>query len=283
MAEATPATPVATETAPAVTLTATPSAAPAAPAEPTPSKGFLDAKVPDASTTTVQDTTKPDATKPTTEVKDPSRPEWLKDKYKTVEDQAKAYADLEKTLGERGQVPESYETKEIFEKHNLTWPNDEVRDAIQSDMKAQKFTQAQANWILEKHAEAQYALMAQVGPPVDDKAEQSKLIEKHGQDAAMKMIARVQQYAKNLASPLHYRSMFHLADGIEALDELIRSHTGPQVIKSDADVSASLADLKAEQGKLVADPLYYSNTAQGRALVAKNRDLSARIVALTNK
>src|SRR5258707_1267783 len=113
MAETTTqAVPAATETAPAATAPVAPSTAPAATA-PEPSKGFLDAKVPDASTTTVPDTTKPDATKPT-EVKDPNRPEWLKDKYKSVEDQAKAYAELEKRLGETAQVvPESYETKEI--------------------------------------------------------------------------------------------------------------------------------------------------------------------------
>lgn len=37
------------------------------------------------------------------------RPEWLPEKFKSPEDLAKSYAELEKKLGERNEIPETYE------------------------------------------------------------------------------------------------------------------------------------------------------------------------------
>src|SRR5690348_8808916 len=68
----------------------------------------------------------------TADATDPARPEWLKDKYQTVEEQAKAYLDLEKKLGEG--VPETYDVDATLQEIGLAWIDDaqqtQVTDAF---------------------------------------------------------------------------------------------------------------------------------------------------------
>ena len=60
-----------------------------------------DTPVEEAATDEVVESTEVEAT-----AEEGERPEWLKDKYKTVEDQAKAYNDAEKKLGGFSGSPE---------------------------------------------------------------------------------------------------------------------------------------------------------------------------------
>ncbi len=48
-------------------------------------------------------------------------------------------------------------------------------------------------------------------------------------------------------------------------------------IKSDADVTLSSTDLKAELSRVIGNPAYFRNDAEGKALQAQARAISARI------
>ena len=79
------------------------------------------------------------------------RPEWLPEKFKTADDMAKSYAELEKTLREKGKVaPESYEMSEDI---GLD-PEDETYKQFSEMAKTSNLTNEQLNSVLGFAVEA---------------------------------------------------------------------------------------------------------------------------------
>jgi hypothetical protein len=82
---------------------------------------------------------------------DPNRPEWLDPRYKTVEDQAKAYKDLEKLLGKKAGEPLSVKPK----------PGEEPPFVLTRDV----MKDLAGEWIAEggKLKDETYAKLAKIG------------------------------------------------------------------------------------------------------------------------
>jgi len=99
-------------------------------------------------------TNNPDEETPT----EGERPEWLKDKYSSVDDQAKAYAELEKKFGGFTGAPEEYELslpegiegEFDMEDARMQWFQ---KTAKESNMSQDTFTQMLHGWV-EQEAEA---------------------------------------------------------------------------------------------------------------------------------
>lgn len=98
------------------------------------------------------------------------RPEFLKEKYKTIEDQAKAYVELEKKLGAHTGAPESYELPE-----GLTEDSELVKAAIET-AKELGINQQAFDKMLELAT-----VNSQVTQEVSQQVEMEKLGEKAGE------------------------------------------------------------------------------------------------------
>tara|TARA_R100001480_G_scaffold902_2_gene2607 strand:+ start:580 stop:1272 length:693 start_codon:yes stop_codon:yes gene_type:complete len=83
------------------------------------------------------------------------KPEWLKDKYKSVEDQAKAYSELEKKLGGYTGSPDKYEVslpegiegEFDLEDPRMTWFQEAAK---QSNMSQETFSELLHGWIKQE-------------------------------------------------------------------------------------------------------------------------------------
>lgn len=110
------------------------------------------------------------------------RPEWLKEKYKSIADQAKAYNEIEKKLGKFQGAPEEYDLS-IPEKPDFSFEEgDPVLDEFLSFAKESNASQEFVTKALEQYVKAQefYAPDPQVEMEklgVNAKAEVSQLTE----------------------------------------------------------------------------------------------------------
>jgi len=83
------------------------------------------------------------------------KPEWLKDKYKSVEDQAKAYSELEKKFGGFAGSPDKYELslpegiegQFDLEDPRMTWFQEAAK---QSNMSQETFSELLHGWIKQE-------------------------------------------------------------------------------------------------------------------------------------
>jgi hypothetical protein len=154
------------------------------------------------------------------------KPEWLKDKYKTAADQAKAYNDLEKKLGAFKGAPDEYD---------LTIEGTDVKFSKDDPMLQEFLVNAKENGVSQEyitHLLGTYAQALTAHIP-NAEAELQKIGVNHKQDLQI-----LSQWAGQQLTPEEYsifNKMVTTADAFKVFDKLRQSTTR--------------ADVPASQGK----------------------------------
>jgi len=185
-----------------------------------------------------------------------ARPDWLEGKYKTVTEQAKAYKEVERRLGQsQGQAPEDYEFgdyAELFDGEN------EHIAALKANAKDIKLSQDAFNKLIDPIAKYQRSMI----PDMD--AEIAKL----GEHANAK-INTVNTWAKNRLSDKAFETLGKIsntADVVLLMDEMRQlDYTAQSRVPTNMQVVARpvLQSPEAIQNEIVnnyqkyqADPAY---------------------------
>jgi hypothetical protein len=152
-----------------------------------------------------------------------ARPDYLKDKYKTVAEQARAYVELEKRFGE---APENYDLGQYTDHVDI---NNRHLQEFMTHAKQHRITQD--------------GFQKMIGSFVDyDKSQRpdvAKELEKLGADGAKKAEI-VDQWAKNILTPTQYDNMAKLpqtAEMVLILDE-VRQRMAHERSKTPSDATA---------------------------------------------
>lgn len=263
------ATATATESAAASAPAASP-AAPAAPAStPAPPTGksngtsspsLFEAAATPAST--------PDAP---SEADAPADAPLILGKYKTTDDLAKAYKELESKLGSTPKAPDKYDRRdEVFDKAGLKWKKDDAAwDTFQKDLRDHGITQEQFEFISQLGGAWLQDQLRELGPGVDVEVEMAQLKDVWG-DTATERVGAVGDWAtRHLHADVITKPLNQTAEGIKFLASLMRNESGLAPI-TDAQADADMDDdLQAQLGRLQRDDEYWRPGPVGAALQAK--------------
>jgi hypothetical protein len=139
------------------------------------------------------------------------RPEWLDEKFKTPEDLAKSYRELEKTLREKGRVaPDVYELSE-----DIKLEPDETLEAFNTLAKEANLTNDQYNAIIS------FALKSDLLGNQDYEAELEKIGGPDGE--IIKTITSFAQAKLNDAERATLETMVYSADQAKLINKLVRA------------------------------------------------------------
>jgi len=191
---------------------------------------------------------------------DGERPKWLPEKFKSAEDMAKSYSELEKTLKEKGKVaPDKYEFEETYglEEDIVTHYSDFAKEA--------GLTNGQADAVLKYAQDAGY-----FDVPVYDEE-----LKKMGEDGE-KMLSSLESYAATKLLPAEREAlegMVYTAEQAKLLYKIIRA--SDKQIPSKPGEGVGSESKKDFQGKL--------NTLLSEPDIKSNREKQQEAMALANK
>jgi hypothetical protein len=174
----------------------------------------------------------PDKSTPAVEIDPNLRPEWLPEKFKSPEDLAKSYSELEKRIS-TNKVPETYDWS-ITKEYGLEDVNEELNTELTSAFKSANFTQDQVKTAMALYADQIGKITEQlkVSPGVTDlKAEESQLRTHWGTDYTAKL-ETVRKFATTLPQGVLNRPLIDSAEGIKFLESLMESQSLPNPISS---------------------------------------------------
>ena len=201
------------------------------------------------------------------------KPKWLKEKYKSVSEQAQAYGELEAKFGEfKGAPKDGYSLDGI----DGIDPESPVLKSFQETFKEMNLSQAGFERVLSEYAASQGTLGA-----IDVKEEMAKL-GPQGQD----MVNKTNQWLKNnlpedIVNTVH--SWVHTAEDMKALD-VLRSFqplsAAPTAHQMDSSMQyESLKEVKNEKDNnwtRYKEDVNYRKSLSQRMIMAENREKARR-------
>lgn len=204
------------------------------------------------STTTTEtntETTPATETAPTT---DEQRPEWLPEKFKTAEDFAKSYSELEKKIQQKQpEIPTEYDYSYAGDL-GLDM-NDEQKSQTNEVFRHYGLTQEQAKGMLSLYSDSIRAFADQYtaqGPQVDMTVEQGHLKQTWGTEYDAKMGA-VRNFAKTLKNDTLNAPLANTAEGLQILADAMAYRNGTNPIADGGVASTqSAADIRARINEL---------------------------------
>lgn len=161
------------------------------------------------------------------------RPTWLPDKFKTAEDLAKSYTELEKTLAEKSpKVPTEYDFSYAKE-FGLADMDNELQKEVTQAFQHAKLTQQQAKEVMAIYSDQVSKLTDQIqnAPRTNLQDEQSVLQKNWGDDYA-KNINAVKQYAETLPKRMLEHPLVDTAEGIEFLQKLMNNNVQNPIVSA---------------------------------------------------
>lgn len=204
----------------------------------------------DSNTTTENTETTTEATE--TATTNDTRPEWLPEKFKTAEDFAKSYSELEKKIQEK--------QPEIPEKYDYSYAGDLGLD-MNEEQQAQAnevfrhygLTQEQAKGMLSLYSDSIQSFAQQYqqqGPQIDMTVEQGQLKNTWGAEYDTKMGA-VRNFAKTLKNDTLNAPLANTAEGLQILADAMAYRNGVNPIADGGIASTqSAADIRARINEL---------------------------------
>ena len=194
-------------------------------------------------------------------VPDGEKPEWLKDKYKTVEDQAKAYSDLEKKLGaftgapEDGYeltLPEGIEGQFDTEDPRLAWFQEAAKN---SNMSQEAFTEMLHGFVqheVQSTSVNRDSELAQLGPN------------------ASARLKNLSDWGQANLTPDVYEGMKALATtaaGVQTLEAIVAQTREARIPTGQETVKTGISEAELQQ--MVANPEYKTNPAYRKKVEAE--------------
>lgn len=161
---------------------------------------------------------------------DSARPEWLPEKFKTAEDFAKSYKELETKISEQPRAPESYDFSYAPEM-GIEMNEQQTKEA--NDMfKQYNLTQEQAKGMLSLYADSMKAFADQYTQSqvtVDADVEQGTLKNTWGREYEQKM-GSLRNFSKTLKQDTLNAPLANTAEGLQILYDAMAYRNGPNPI-----------------------------------------------------
>jgi len=193
------------------------------------------------------------------------QPEWFKaDKYKTIDDQAKAYGDLEKRFGSFTGAPESYEAQlsdEMTELGVSIDSDDPLMAKAVEYAKASNMSQEGFNGMVQLYAENL------VSEQIALDEHKSKQLESLGNNAAQRVDGINKWVDANMdaESAEGLRGVITTAEGVKAIEQLISKTKNAPVAASDTVPAVSVTQTEL-------DAMYFAKDDNGNRKI--NTDAS---------
>jgi hypothetical protein len=161
-----------------------------------------------------------------------ARPEWLPEKFKTAEDLAKSYSELEKKM--TNHVPKDYDfsiTKEV----GLADMPEDLATEVTDVFKKANFSQAQVKTAMALYADQMAKVQADWAnqPRTDLAKEETALKTAWGNDYTNRLEA-VKKFAGTLPERVINTPLVDSAEGIQYLEQLMEGNRMPNPIQNTA-------------------------------------------------
>lgn len=180
----------------------------------------------------VQEQVLPDTAQAVTQeqAQETDRPGWLPEKFKTAEDLAKSYTELEKQISTK--VPKEYDFSITKDVGLAEMPQDLVGEVSEVFRKA-KFSQDQVKTALALYADQIAKVQDQIAsqPRVDLQKEEASLKGQWGNDYA-KRIEAVKKFATTIPERVLQQPLVDTAEGIMFLEQLMEGNRMPNPIQN---------------------------------------------------
>jgi len=156
------------------------------------------------------------------------RPGWLPEKFKSPEDLAKSYTELEKKISTK--VPEKYDWSMVKEFGLEDMPA-ELDTEVTTAFKKAGFSQDQVKTALALYADQMARVQTQMSalPQVDLAAERQSLEKTWGQDTNSRLDS-VRKFATTLPERVLTKPLIDTAEGIQFLEQLMSNNRPPNPI-----------------------------------------------------
>ena len=181
---------------------------------------------------TTQEEVKPDTSVAKTEeqTKEETRPEWLPEKFKTPEDLAKSYGELEKKMTTH--VPKEYDFSVTKDVGLADMPEDLTKE-VSDVFKKANFSQSQVKTALALYSDQLAKLQDQMqnAPRTDLTKEETALKQQWGQQYENRLQA-VKKYANTLPERVLNTPLVDSAEGIMYLEQLMEQGRNPNPIQN---------------------------------------------------
>lgn len=161
------------------------------------------------------------------------RPTWLPDKFKTAEDLAKSYTELEKTLAEKSpKVPTEYDFSYAKE-FGLADMDDELKAEVTQAFQHAKLNDEQAKQVMALYSDQVNKLADNIvnAPRTDLQQEQGTLQNNWG-DKYSANIQAVKQYAETLPKRMLEHPLVDTAEGIQFLQQVMMSNVQNPIVNA---------------------------------------------------
>jgi len=159
------------------------------------------------------------------------RPEWLPEKFKTPEDLAKSYSELEKKVSGT-KAPEKYDWS-MTKDYGLEEVTPELDKEITQVFKQANFTQDQVKTAMALYSDqlAKMQSQMQAAPVADIQAESQTLKQQWGDDYQTRLES-VKKYAGTLPERVLNMPLIDTAEGIQFLESLMENNRMPNPISN---------------------------------------------------
>ena len=170
----------------------------------------------------------------------PDRPEWLPEKFKTPEDLAKSYSELEKKITSK--VPEKYDWS-VTKEFNLGDVTPEMDTEITQVFKSAGFSQDQVKTALALYSDQLAKMQAELqsAPVANIKEESNSLQKVWGTDYANRLDT-VRKFATTLPERVLNMPLIDTAEGIQFLESLMENRMPNPIANTRA---ASVTDINS--------------------------------------
>lgn len=161
------------------------------------------------------------------------RPQWLPEKFKTAEDLAKSYTELEKTLAEKSpKVPTEYDFS-YAEEFGLADMDDELKTEVTQAFQHAKLSNEQAKQVMALYSDQVNRLADNLvnAPRTDLQQEQGALQNTWGDNYSTNIQA-VKQYADTLPKRMLEHPLVDTAEGIQFLQQVMMNNVQNPIVNS---------------------------------------------------
>tara|TARA_B100000029_G_scaffold117531_2_gene110739 strand:- start:7406 stop:8191 length:786 start_codon:yes stop_codon:yes gene_type:complete len=185
---------------------------------------------------------------------DEARPEWLPEKFKSPEDFAKSYTELEKKIGAQAKAPEEYDYG--FIKDMGLEMTDEQQKEANSVFKSYGLTQDQMKGMMALYSDSVQQLQEQMqGPKIDSKAEMQLVKDTWSNTYDAKMEA-TRNFAKNLKQETLAAPLASTAEGLQILHDAMQYRNGPNPMAPGSTSAVTRTTLLDQARDMMNDPKY---------------------------
>jgi bacterioferritin (cytochrome b1) len=207
-----------------------------------------------ASTSLLQTETAPAAAEDKTAQTE--RPNWLPDKFKSAEDLAKSYVELEKTLADKApKVPEQYDfsyTKDF----GLADLDGELKQEVTEAFKHARLTDQQAKEVMALYSDQVGKLTDQLmNAPRTDLVQEQTSLQTVWKDSYADNIKAVRQFADTLPKRMLELPLVDTAEGIQFLHQLMQQNIQNPIVTNQSQ-SANVVSIREQINDMRKDDRY---------------------------